>query len=392
MSTRGIDHMMARLHLKYVTTDRDRHGNIRYYFRRGEEKKIRLRGDVGSAEFMAAYAAALANEPKPEPEKPKVEKPQPGTFEALCLDYYASHDFKRLDPATQSWRRQTLDRIAGEKPGALAKDMQTHHVKKLRDAIAHTPAAANKRLKALNALYVWAIEHDKAKTNPALGVRPIKYQVKGHHSWTAREMRRYVERHPFGTKAYLAFAILAHTAGRREDAVRLGPQHMVGNRLQFTQAKNEHRSPVEIDIPIHPVLLSALVREDMNAPAFLVTEYGRPFSAPGFGNKFREWCDEAGLEHCSAHGLRKAAAALLAEAGATPHEIMAVTGHRSLEEVERYTKAARKALLADRAFARLALSHQEKDGGTVSGANPYAITVPEIGWRSREDSNLRPSV
>ena len=52
---------------------------------------------------------------------------------------------------------------------------------------------------------------------------------------------------------------------------------------------------------------------------YLVTDSGRPFSIKGFGNKFREWCDEAGLPHCSAHGIRKADASLAAEEGATSH-------------------------------------------------------------------------
>jgi len=46
------------------------------------------------------------------------------------------------------------------------------------------------------------------------------------------------------------------------------------------------------------------------------------------------------LRNCSAHGLRKAAARRLAEAGCTEHEIAAITGHASLREVQRYTKAA----------------------------------------------------
>jgi len=58
--------------------------------------------------------------------------------------------------------------------------------------------------------------------------------------------------------------------------------------------------------------------------AFLVNDFGRPFTAAGFGNRFRQWCNEAGVKRCSAHGLRKAAAARLAELGATEHEIMAV--------------------------------------------------------------------
>ena len=86
---------------------------------------------------------------------------------------------------------------------------------------------------------------------------------------------------------------------------------------------------------------------------FLVTEYGNPYTPNGFGNAFKDWCRQANLPHCTAHGLRKATAARLAERGATAHEIMAITGHRTLEEVERYTKAVRQAKLADSAMAKL---------------------------------------
>jgi integrase/recombinase XerD len=89
-----------------------------------------------------------------------------------------------------------------------------------------------------------------------------------------------------------------------------------------------------------------------NHLTFLTTEYGRSFTPAGFGNKFRQCCNEAGLPHCSAHGLRKPAAARLAERGATAHEIMAISGHRSLEEVERYTRAAQQGKLADAAMMK----------------------------------------
>ncbi len=43
---------------------------------------------------------------------------------------------------------------------------------------------------------------------------------------------------------------------------------------------------------------------------------------------------------------------LLAEKGCTDHEIMAITGHRSLSEVQRYTRKARRSVLADSAMAK----------------------------------------
>jgi integrase len=149
-------------------------------------------------------------------------------------------------------------------------------------------------------------------------------------------------------------ALLLHTAGRREDAVRLGPQHFSSNRIRFTQAKNEHRKPVRVDLPSSPELAAIIAATPGTGHlAFLVTAYGRPFTHRGFGHWFRKRCDEAGLPQCSAHGLRKAAATRLAESGATTQEIMAVTGHQSLRQVEVYTKAAARPGMADAAFVKL---------------------------------------
>ena len=85
---------------------------------------------------------------------------------------------------------------------------------------------------------------------------------------------------------------------------------------------------------------------------FLTTRFGRPFEASTFSHWFRDQCDKAELPHCSAHGLRKAAARRLAEAGCAPHEIGAITGHASLAELVRYTRAADQRRLAEAAMAK----------------------------------------
>jgi integrase/recombinase XerD len=93
------------------------------------------------------------------------------------------------------------------------------------------------------------------------------------------------------------------------------------------QRMNMGEKPVDIDIALHPDLAEIIAATaSAGARTFLATEYGKTFSPNGFGNKFRDWCDQAGLPHCSAHGLRKAIAARLSEQEASAHEIMAVTG------------------------------------------------------------------
>ena len=95
----------------------------------------------------------------------------------------------------------------------------------------------------------------------------------------------------------------------------------------------------------------------MDNMTFLVTDRSKPFTPAGFGNWFREQCDRADLHHCSAHGLRKAAARRLAEAGCTTNEIAAITGHASLREIARYTKAVDQKRLASSAMAKTKTEH-----------------------------------
>jgi integrase/recombinase XerD len=341
---------MVRIKLQYVVEDVDRHGNVRLYFRRKGQRKVRLLGLPGSQEFMTAYRAALSGS---EDNKEKFRRATKGSFGYVCLAYYASATFRGLDISTQSWRRRALDSVCEQhrdKPVAL---MRPKHVRLLRDELADRPGAARNRLKALRALFRWAVEADEASHDPTRDVKAISYATKGHHTWTLEEVHAFETCHPIGTKARLAMAILLYTTCRREDAVRLGPQHVRNGRIRYRQAKNEHRNPVDIDIPLHPDLATAIAAAPSAHLTFLVTDLGRPFTPAGFGNKFRGWCDKANLPHCSAHGLRKATSARLAERGATAHEIMAITGHQSLEEVERYTRAARKSQLADSAMSKL---------------------------------------
>src|SRR5262249_23921920 len=145
---------------------------------------------------------------------------------------------------------------------------------------------------------------------------------------TIEEVETYERQHPIGSQARLAQALTFYTACRLEDAARLGPQHVKNGRVQYRQGKNEDRDPVDMDIPLHADLAQIIDATKSGHMTFLATAYGKPFSAKGLGKKFRAWCNHAGLPHCSAHGLRKAMATRLAELGATPHEIMSITGHK----------------------------------------------------------------
>ena len=136
----------------------------------------------------------------------------------------------------------------------------------------------------------------------------------------------------------------------------MGRQHIRDGALHLTQQK----TGATLAIPVHPSLAGILGEAPAGNMTLLLTEFGKPFTAAGFGNWFRDRCNEAGLSHCSAHGLRKSAARRLAEAGCTPHEIAAITGHASLNEIVRYTQTADRKRLAAAAMEKVSAKREQK--------------------------------
>ncbi len=342
-----------KIKLKYVIEDVDRHGNVRPYFRRNG-RKIRLPPPVGSPEFLAAYKVAFAGESTPK-EAPKVGQIVPGSMRALCVDYYKSAMFRELAPWTQKVRKGILERFCqhkndGDKPFAL---LQPKHIRARRDEMMDRPESANGMVKALRQLYKFAVRYDLHDRNPATEIEYLTSGSEGFHSWSLGEIEQFEEKHPVGSMARLALALALYTGQRRSDIVQFGKQHVRDGWLVFTQHKNRNRHSVRLEIPIVPDLQRIIDATPTGDLAFLVTAFNRPFTSNGFGNRFRKWCNEAGLPQCSVHGLRKSAAARLAEMGCTEFEIMAITGHRTSKEVTRYTRAASQKTRAESALKRM---------------------------------------
>jgi len=234
--------------------------------------------------------------------------------------------------------------------------MKGRHVRAIRNekVDAGYPAASNQRLKAMRAMFRWGLEEEECETNPCLGVQKHSYHSDGHHTWIDEQMAQYRAFWPLGTKQRIAIDLASYTSCRREDVVRFGSQHRRDGRLIYRQAKNEHRNPIDLDIPVHAKLAESLDAYSTTHLTYLVTEYGQPYSVEAFGNRFKEWCRAAGLpDCCTLHGVRKHTASQLAEEGATPHQIGSVTGHTSLKEIELYTAKARRKRLATEAIKRL---------------------------------------
>jgi integrase len=339
---------------RYVHGFVDRHGKPRFYFRRAGFQARRLRGLPYSPEFMADYEAAMADQPLPV----GAYRVQPGTMLALAISYFASPEFRSLRPSTQRAYRWIIERLCRDHGDKRVMDLRRDHVVRLMAARAERPGAANGLRMALRVMMKHAIEMGLRGDDPTRDVRAIRIKSSGHHSWTDDEIEQFERRHPVGSRARLALALLLYTGQRRGDVIRMGAQHIRNGALYVKQEK----TGVELIIPLHTTLATIIAAARRDHLTFVTTRFGGPFQGSAFSRWFREKCDEAGLPHCTAHGLRKAAARRLAEAGCTAHEIGAITGHASLTELARYTKAADQRRLAELAMTKTRTSARKPAG------------------------------
>ena len=334
---------MTRLHLKYVQSYRGYH-----YFRRRGQPTIQLPGIVGSAEFMAAYQQALAAAPVAIGAS---LRSKPGSVSAAIAEFYSSQTFRGLTGGTPAMRRTILERFRehyGHKQlGSLPKEF----VVALLDTM--SPHTARNWLKTVRHFMRWCEQRKLVRTDPTWGIRLKTPKSDGHHTWTEDEIAQFEATHPVGSKARLALAIGLSTALRREDAVRIGRQHIRDHVLTMKPKKTANSTGVTLAIPILPELESIIEATPTGHLTLLVTKTGKSYSPNDFSEQFRKWCDDAELpQHCVFHGLRKAALTRLADAGCTVHQIAAVSGHATLKMVEHYTRAADQARLAREAMAK----------------------------------------
>jgi integrase len=340
---------VARIKLsRFVNGFTDRHGKPRYYFRRPGFKAIPLPGLPYTTEFMDAYALALAGITAPRTDIGS-DRLQPGSVAKVVAGYLASAAFNHLAPETKRTRRNILERFReqhGEKQVAL---LRREHIMAMVAAKAETPSASRNLLNTLRVLMQYAIELGIRSDDPTLGVKHAKIRSKGYRTWTEDDINKFEAAHPLGSRARLALALLLYTMQRRSDVVQMGWQHVRGDELTVVQQK----TGTKLTLPLRPELKMVLDATPRQHLTFLTTRTGSAFTPAGFTNWFRHCCDAAGLPRgLSAHGLRKAGCRRLAEAGCSAHEIAAWSGHLSLREVERYTKAADQARLARNAMAR----------------------------------------
>ncbi len=375
--------MRRRLLPKYVTVFLDRHSKERFRFRRVGFSGGYFTADLGTEDFREQYQAF--NNPISVPKTAKIIV-IPRSIDDLINRYYQSNDFKgNAQPHSLDKRRAILEafrnavdpkgRRTGDKRVAIA------HFAALDKIIAETavkkpdgkggPFAAQSLKKQLNSMFRFAVKIGWIEANPIDHVRYHAPKSDGFHCWSELEIEEYQAHWPLGTKQRLAIELILWTGKRRSDAIKLGLQnHRDG--LMWGRDKKTNK---EWWLPIAPQLADAIASMPKNDHIYyLVTERGRPYSAAFFGNMFREWCDAAGLPHCTAHGLRKAISRRMAELDINNAGGKSVTLHSRDDEYAIYTAAANQKRLAVNAIKRL--SEWEMSNRTPAKmSNPNEKTI-----------------
>lgn len=333
----------------------DRHGKIRYRFRKKGYKSAYIKGKPGSKEFYRSLAEAM------EQKVEKVSAKSPMKVVSRSLD-----DLYRRMKRSPEWKEKGtklaqarvyerfFNRVAsngkryGEKP---VSSVSVAWLNRILGDMEQTPGAANDLRKKLTVLLEYAIDIEWIDRNPAR--RSMKYKKETPlYTWSEEDIGRYRATHPIGTMARLTLELALNTAARKCNVAGLTREDIRDGRIITQHAKGNNESSVRL-LPMTRKALEALPAAPIKH--LVVTQFGKPFTVNGLGNRMRKWCDEAGLPQCTMHGLRKAISRRIAESGATDAQGQAVTGHTKPETFQKYRATANRITLADDALSNVSL-------------------------------------
>lgn len=349
----------------HVTAFVDRHGKERFRYRRAGYRTACL-PPPGSADFAKAYEAAKLGIIV------GAGRARPFSLADLLPRLYETNAFKRSGLDRQRAARGILEPLREEFGDQLVRTFKWPHIEKMladravkrRDEktgrMVGGTSASNNLKKELRRLFDLAVKLEWIRSNPVDHAEGVHHVRVGFHNWTEEEIEQYQAFHPVGTSARAALEIILWTGQRRGDASQFGPAHIQDGKIKFVPAKTARMQKVQWLAAPKPLMEAIKALPAIGTKTFLVTSFGRPFTKTGFGNKMREWCDEAGLPQCSAHGLRKAAARRVAENGGTQQELMAFGGWANDKDAAVYVRDANKAKMAESAIAKVVAFDREK--------------------------------
>jgi hypothetical protein len=283
--------------------------------------------------------------------------PPPSYARDLVNSYIASHNYRGLSIASRRIYRRALSTIATDAPGDLPLVALNKLVCNLSPGMASQVIAVGSAMcSAMNV------------SNPFKLMK--KPKCGEWEAWTPEDVA-LVGKRVLGSRSLLLF--LGAFSGQRLSDIRLMQwpelaehkalgdlvERIVRSGMLITVPK-QSKTGEDAFVPIpstlflyYANLIGADVRSmltSMMAEAFCWHERKWLFPTTNVEWNARELARMSGKPF---HGLRKTCSVLLAEGECSPHEIMAVTGHKTIAMLVKYTRSAEKKRLAVSAMAKM---------------------------------------
>lgn len=330
---------MGNIMLKYVEAIKVK-GRTYYYYRRNK-RRVSLPCDPSTPEFNQRY-----HELNSQFETGKTAVFEIGTIGAMITLFKASSDYNQLKPRVRKLYSPFLD-LVQEKLGRFqAKGVTRNVIMVQRDKFQDMPAKANNFIRVISRLYSFGIDRNLVTFNPATKIKKLK--IGEYRPWTDNELAAFLR--SSGESLKLSMALAVYTGQRLGDIIKMRWNQIDGNEIEVVQEKTGEL----VWIPLHRTLRDILKNVKRKSVMILTSSTGLPYKHDHLKHQFKAATIKAGLpDDLVFHGLRKTAAVRLAEAGCTTEQIKAITGHKTSDMVEHYTKGANQKKLARAAISKL---------------------------------------
>jgi integrase len=278
------------------------------------------------------------------------------TLDGMIRLYEKSPEFRELSEASKRSysrylaRANTLirDRHGNSPP---VKAIERADILQLRDSLSDTPGAASQAVRSMGALFAWAIDNERAKDNPAKGVK--KFRATPHKEWPDALVEDALEDPQVG----MPVALLYFTGQRINEVAKMSWTDVRGDHMRVLVQKTKR----QIDVAILPELAEMLQRTPKLATTILTNANGQPWTQSGLRQKLQEWAKGRGHKVVP-HGLRKNAVNALFEAGCTAAEVAGITD-QSIGMLEHYSKGVNRLKLGRAAVAKLDTARKARNNG-----------------------------
>lgn len=336
---------MPAIRLKGINTVHKRLADgtiaIYYYHRRTGR---RLHGEPGTGEFSVSLAEAERLAPDR----------LAGTIAGLIKDFRTSKKWEKYRDSTREIMSFNLDaaelRFGAVPLDLIDRDGFYRDVAGWRDKLStKTPRAADAKVSALKTVFSWGAANKKIKSNPIANMERVYTADRSDIIWLPEHIEAFEERAPAELRNLLTVAL--HTGQRRGDIFALTWNQYDGRAITLRQSKTRAR----VYLPCTEALRALLDGLPRKQAAILLDAQNKPWTPATFRTAWdRTLADLPALSHLHFHDTRGTAVTMLSEAGCTPQEIAAITGH-TLAGVERILEAylARTRPLAENAIRKL---------------------------------------